>query len=296
LKREVIPSGSVNEALGSMSVGLYDDVDRTPYSDAYNILAGNIQGAGTLPLCGWVTPDLRWVHGFWGRRDATKFLAEISTARSAYQRMASLARPATGPQVGALPSIGSLPDAELADVSAELTDDKMIDTAAPAAASPIAPTGPAPVLATATPEAAPVVADAEPVAPSVPVAPIADAGANPPVFASMAPGALPPMTPAGAVAGTPASTEDAARAWARDELKRAASALASRQYAEARSILSGVHEKAKGFPESREADKGEVAIFNLRKIEKAGMSAEADKVRAAAQRDLKDTVWMSLFA
>ena len=82
----------------------------------------------------------------------------------------------------------------------------------------------------------------------------------------------------------------------RDELKRAASALASRQYAEARSILSVVREKAKGLPEAREAEKGEVAIYNLRKIEKAGVSADADKFRATALRDLKDTVWMSLFA
>ena len=72
LKREVIPSSSVNSELGSMSVGYYDDVNLTPYSDAYNIVAANIQSAGTLPLCGWVTPDLKWVHGFWGRRDATK--------------------------------------------------------------------------------------------------------------------------------------------------------------------------------------------------------------------------------
>lgn len=289
LKREVIPSSAVNAELGSMSVGFYDDVDKTPYSDAYNLVSANIQSAGTLPLCGWVTPDLRWVHGFWGRRDATKFLAEISTARSNYQRMASAARPATGAALRALPSIGSLPDAELADVSAELSDDKMIDT-------PLM--GEAPALAAATP---PAVVDVEPIAPFTPKV---DSSNGAPLFASVSPSEMPALTPVAPVAApvvaevaTPApSADEVARSWARDELKRAATALAARQYAEARSILSGVREKAKGFPESREADKGEVAIHNLRKIERAGLSAEADRVRAAAHRDLKDTVWMSLFA
>ncbi len=277
LKNEVIPSASVSPQLGAMSVGYYDDCDKTPYSEAFNILQANVVGAGTLPLCGWVTPDLRWVHGFWGRREPGRFLAEIESARSAYQRMAEIARPASSLELGRLPSAGSLPDAELADVSAELADDKMIETTPAAALDPAAD---APRLATAP---APTPAPAE-VAATEPVAAAPSASTQAPIFASMSPSAT--------AATAPVDT----RTWVRDELRRAAAALAGRDYAEARAILAGVHAKASGLPESREADKGEVAIYNLRKIEKAGASADADKLRAAAQRDLKDTVWVSLFA
>ena len=287
LKNEVIPSSNVNGELGSMSVGYYDDVDVTPYSDAFNLLQANVQGAGTLPLCGWVTADLRWVHGFWGRRDASKFQSEIAAARSTYERMSGAARPASGGALVGLPSIGSLPDAELADVSAELTD-SMIDVPA----SPIEQPGAgasSPVLATTAPMPAPVAVEPEAVAVE-----IAPEPSTAPVFASMSPRVMPDL-PASIPVAAP-SVEETSRTFVREELKRAATALASRQYAEARSILSGVKEQAKGLPESREADKGEVAIYNLRKIEKAGASAEADKIRATAQRDLKDTVWVSLFA
>ena len=216
-----------------------------------------------------------------------------------YQRMAAADRPATNLELGRLPSIGSLPDAELADVSAELADDRMIDVA------PAAPFEPAAsILATATPAAAAPTPTAEPtiastdVAPSPAFAPIAPDEAATPIFAAMRPIAAPSLAPEAAVAPSvaPRTPEALTQAWVRDELKRAAAALATRQFTEARSILSGVRAKAKGTPESREADKGEVAIYNLRKIEKAGAIAEADRLKAAAQRDLKDTVWVSLFA
>ena len=300
LKNDVIPSSSVSGQLGSMSVGYYDDCDRTPYSDAFNILQANVVGAGTLPLAGWVTPDLRWVHGFWGRRDASQFLAEITTARSVYSRMAQEARPASSLELGLLPATGSLPDAELADVSAELADDGMIETT-PAAM--LDPTAEAPRLAAATPPSpAPVVETAA--APALPTAELA--GPDPvatvpatapatPIFASVNPRTVAVASPAATVeTSTPAAVD--ARSWVREELRRAAAALAERHYIEARVILAGVRTKATGLPEAREADKGEVAIYNLRKIEKARASADADRLRAAAQRDLKDTVWVSLFA
>ncbi len=292
LKNEIIPSASVNGELGSMSVGYYDDVDLTPYSEAFNLLQANVTGAGTLPLCGWVTADLRWVHGFWGRRDASKFIAEIGTARSTYQRMAAAARPATSVELGRLPSIGSLPDAELADVTAELLDDKMIDTSTGIPnAMPVEQAGAAPVLAATEPVEAPA---PEPALPTE-VASVPETNV-PPVFASMNPRLMPTIPTSIPVAAPATSTENSSREFVRDELKRAAAALAARQYTEARSILSDVKARAAGMPESREADKGEVAIYNLRKLEKARVSVDADKIRATAQRDLKDTIWMSLFA
>jgi len=287
IKNEVIPSAEVNAQLGSMSVGFYDDVDKTPYSDAFNLLQANVVGAGTLPLCGWVTPDLRWVHGFWGRRDPAKFLNEISSARSAYQRMAQAARPASSLELGRLPSAGSLPDTELADVSAELADDRMIEIAPPPAVAPIVDR---PVLATTMPVPPPPPAPME-VAPPTAITP----EPTPPVFASIAP-ERPAAAPTPVVTDVPVSDDAAGRAWVREQLKLAATELAAHRYAQARTILAGVRERAQGTPELREAEKGEVAIYNLRKIERAAGADDVAKLRATAQRDLKDTIWGSLFA
>ena len=53
----------------------------------------------------------------------------------------------------------------------------------------------------------------------------------------------------------------------------------------------------RGAPEEREADKGEVAIYNLSRIQRAaGAPSEAARLRARAAQDLRNSVWAPLFA
>ena len=229
LKNSIIPS--MASELGQSVVGYYDDVDRDQGSQAFWALRNNLPNAVTLPLVGFFTPDLRWVHGFSGHTDPAKFRSDLDRARTAPRSQGALPRDAAGRETA---MTTSLPDAELADVGAEL----VADLEAPVA------------LATA---------DAAPVDPTL--------GDGTPVDGTV---------------------------WAREALARAATALTDRDYDGARAILASVRERAKDAPEAREAAKGEVAIWNLRRMEQDPAAAPAVKERA--QKDLRDTVWVSLFA
>ena len=239
LRRKIVPE--VSTELGTMSVGYYNDCDHDQASQAFRILTTNLPNAVTLPLVGWVTPDLRWVHGFSGGRDSSRFRQEMAMAQSKYRQMGALPRSETGPALGLVPAAspslpaGSLPDAELADIGAELLGEAPASIPAPVAVA-------APALATTVPAAPP----------------------------------------------------EGSRDWAQGELRRAADALSARDYTGARLILAEVRTKAAGEPEAREADKGEVAIYNLRLLDRT--PTESAKVRDQAQRDLRNTVWAPLFA
>jgi hypothetical protein len=98
LKNQIIPSPEISMELGSVAVGYYDDVDRNPGSPSFQILRQNLPDAIMLPLCGFLTPDLRWVHGYSGGRDAGRFRAEIAMARARARSFAH-ARPEASPAV-----------------------------------------------------------------------------------------------------------------------------------------------------------------------------------------------------
>lgn len=223
LKNSIIPSMAAE--LGQSVVGYYDDVDRDQGSQAFWALRNNLPNAVTLPLVGFFTPDLRWVHGFSGHTDPAKFRSDLDRARTAPRSQGALPRDGASRETAMLTS---LPDAELADVGDELVADLE---------SPVA------------------------------LASVETQGAATPVDAAT---------------------------WAREALARAASALTDRDYDGARAILASVRERAKDAPEAREAAKGEVAIWNLRRMERDPAAAPAVKERA--QKDLRDTVWVSLFA
>jgi hypothetical protein len=103
LRDTIIPGLAAD--LGAVAVGYYDDVDANPNSQSFQILRSNLPDALTLPLVGFLTPDLRWVHGYWGGRDAPRFRAEIATARSRARAMALAPAPTTpAPRVAAGPA------------------------------------------------------------------------------------------------------------------------------------------------------------------------------------------------
>jgi hypothetical protein len=231
LKNRIIPQPEVSADLGSIAVGYYDDVDANPASQSFQILRTNLPDAMTLPLCGWLTPDLQWVHGYSGGRDAARFRAEIATARARFRALSAAATPAAPARLGR--SLG-----------------RSIG-------------GPEVVRETVA-RATPAVARED----------VHLAGAG----RLAAPG-----------------SEDALRAWANDRLDRAVDALVALDYARARAILAEVRSKTAGFPEEREAEKGEVAIHNLDRIDRAEDARVATRIRDAARQDLAGTRWAPLF-
>jgi hypothetical protein len=291
LKNKVIPDPAVDPTLKMMSVGFYDDIDRNRDTTARNILQQNLPTAVILPLAGWVTPDMRWVSGFSGRRDAQSFLQEVAKARAISGQRAEAERPVPRAElVVAEPAAGSSLSAdELADVTAALGEDVLPAGPAPLAGDlpavaevPAVEIGrPDPALAIEPPvEAAPMPATAE-VAHADPVPPPSE---PPPSIASPT-----------ATVGVTAPTADPVRTWAHDQLERAAAALAARDYAGARAILAEVRVRASGLPEQREAEKGEVAIRLLKKLDRQAGDA-AKETRTDAATDLKGTIWVTLFA
>jgi hypothetical protein len=257
LRQRVIPDPVVQRELGAVSVGYYDDVDRSPQSRAFQILTQNMPEAVDLPLVGWVTPDLRWVHGFSGRRDMASFRGEIAAARATYFRMAEANRPAADRALAGVPPAKSLPDAELTDIGDP--DGGPAKAARPASSPP-------------------------PASPPLPpmTAPRVGEPPSPP----------PPSTGSGASGSTPSAT--GASTPARDAMKRAAAALSSNDVTSARSLILQAKASAADTAEAREAQKGDVAVWNWERIRSVGPE-EAARLRAQAGKDLKGTVWEPLF-
>ena len=314
LRNKVIPDPSIDGPLKALSVGWYDDVDRNRETRARSMLYQNLPNAVMLPLAGWVTSDMRWISGFSGRQTPQGFLQEIAKANAIYRQRTEAERPVPrGEMVVAEPTpapvpvaaqatSGSLPADEMADVTAALGEDALPAVPAPASVPAIAavpePVPAVPAEPTPAPEAAPV-----PAVPATP-APIETARVEPtpaparaaePAPAPVPPVAVPPVgeTPAPSPVAAPAP--DPVRSWAHQELERAAAALTARDYAAARAILADVRAKAQGLPEQREAEKGEVAIRALKKLDREGGDAAA-RVRLDAAADLRGTIWVTLFA
>lgn len=274
LKRKIIPSAGVYSALGEVAVGYYDDCERDPNSEAFRALMAQLPRAMILPLVGFFTPDMRWVHGFSGHTDEAKFLGDIATAKSSFRRIAEADVPSTTREVAEAPAAATAPAAtlpvEATPADALATESLPADEIADVTTMVAEVSAPAPAPA---PEVAAVVSPAAPIEIPAAAAPAAPAA---------------PSTPVEAPA--PAPTTDV-REWARAELRRAAAALAAGDVATTRSILESVREKADGFPEGREADKGDIAIHAKSCLAKA----DSATVRADAAKALRGTVWADLF-
>jgi hypothetical protein len=101
LRNQTIPE--LSSELAALCVGYYDDCDRDRNSEAFGVLYRNLPGAASLPLVGWVTADLRWVHGFSGGRDATRFRQDMQTAQATWKQMATTDAPRPAVEQASLP-------------------------------------------------------------------------------------------------------------------------------------------------------------------------------------------------
>ncbi len=81
-KNQIVPATA--QRCGQMSVGYIYDIrhPETPLVD--KTLRANLKGAALMPLVGFLTPEMGWVHGFWGPRNTSEFLGDIATAQRIY--------------------------------------------------------------------------------------------------------------------------------------------------------------------------------------------------------------------
>ncbi len=102
-KNKIVPA--VAQRCGQMSVGYIYDIRRPNPVD--KTLRANLKGAALMPLVGFLTPELGWVHGFWGPRNTTEFLGDIATAQRIYPVASNRRVGTTAPDGPRMASAGS---------------------------------------------------------------------------------------------------------------------------------------------------------------------------------------------
>ena len=314
-KEQIAPAAG--SELTRMAVGYVYDITRPEVREVDRLLRANLRGADLMPLVGFVTADLQWVHGFWGVRTVQQFRGDIARATSIHPvRSAALPVQPAAPaaRTAALEGVGYVTNeygereyGHVADIWPE-GDPEPIDaiTGAPEGLPATVPTpsaGSQPagaMLADATPAGTTSTAPATPTAEPAPLpeAP-APAGAG-----------LPPIQPKTTVtvaeapaATTPAATTPAATTpeparneqWGRQELQRALMQIRAGAFDDARSILATVRETLPDTQLAREASKGGVALYNAKRIRFASSGSERNRYLERARRDFSNSMWAPLF-
>ncbi|MDJ0975813.1 MAG: hypothetical protein QNJ98_15230 [Planctomycetota bacterium] len=308
-KDEILPQ--TRGQVAPVAVGYIYDIRRPEVPQVDQTLRANLKGASLMPLVGFLTPELRWVHGFWGPTDARKFGGDIQTARSIYPvRTAAIVPTNTVDTSGMTAVINEFGEREWSlpgDVwptNAPEPEDAITGRPLPAGA-PAALTAPlpanTPVLADTGPAPTPAPTPTPAPAPAPAPAPVADPVQLPPLVAPSGPVA-PEPTPAPVAAPTPTAPVAPAtpaanagtEAWGRETLDRALQQIQIGDYDGARRTLAEIGQRMPGSAIAREAAKGNVAIYNHKKARSAS-GVERDRVMARAQRDLGRTMWGVLF-
>jgi hypothetical protein len=288
-RTQIVPAASVN--LDAVAVGYFYDITRPEDPRVDRVLRANLPNATLMPLVGFLTPDLQWVHGFWGGRDVGQFLSDIAVARRIYPvTVAVLPEAAAGPvEVAVVNEYGETEWSAPGDVWPAAEDAIGPEETLAVATAPAAPTlvpsapafppvGSSAIVATQAP--APIV-----VAPPPPAAPV-----EPP-----APVAAPPAPSVEAPAAAPVHERAGDEAWAREALRTALAQIREGNFDEARRTLAEVSRAVPQSSLAREADKGTVAIYNARRIQGA-QAEERSRLIERARKDLGGSMWGELFS
>lgn len=83
---QVLPASNVRSRISAIAIGLADDCDESdPRVSA--MLSAGCPDATVLPLCGFVTPELRWVAGFSGYMDPGSFSGYLTLGEERFERI-----------------------------------------------------------------------------------------------------------------------------------------------------------------------------------------------------------------
>ena len=329
-KNQIVPS--VAGEAGAMSVGYTYDITRPEVRQVDQILRANLPGASLMPLVGFLTADLQWVHGFWGARTTQEFRGDMGSASRLNPRRSAQAAPmrTVGDTRTAIAAVtneyGESEWIPAGDVWPAGADPEPIDAItgtpaptapggafdrtgaasaladAPAASTNNPPLDPAPGSAPLAPPppSAGVVADTGFVdAPSAPGPGPTDRIADAAVPASRPAAAErrwsePVQTRAAASVGSPSLTPE--EAWGRDALARALGQIEGARYDAARATLREIEARMPDTTLAREASKGSIALYNAKRIQTAASEAERDRFLHRARRDLGSSMWGGLFS
>jgi len=96
LVSNILPQEPIRSRMNAVAVGFADDCDDEA-SPCKALLAQCLPGATMLPLCGFVTADLRWVTGWYGSTTPGAVQQHLTIAEERCRRVAPLVAPAPAP-------------------------------------------------------------------------------------------------------------------------------------------------------------------------------------------------------
>ncbi len=98
--------------LNQLAVAYVYDIMRPENSRIDQLLRRNLLGAILMPLVGFVTADLVWVHGFAGPRTAQEFMGDIETAARLHPRRLASLRSVNGPALAQVSFVNEFGETE----------------------------------------------------------------------------------------------------------------------------------------------------------------------------------------
>ena len=101
--------------LNQVAVSYVYDILRPESARLDNALRNNLLGAILMPLVGFFTADLAWVHGFGGPRSAQEFMGDIETAARMQPRRTAALRSVSGPAVAMVSFVNEYGETEWAE-------------------------------------------------------------------------------------------------------------------------------------------------------------------------------------
>lgn len=211
LVSNIIPQEPIRSRMNAVAVGFADDCDDDA-SPCKSLLEQSLPGATMLPLCGFVTADLRWVTGWYGSTTPGAVMQHLAIAEERCRRAAPAAAPAPRPAPTPVPYVAPTPRPAPAPVPAP---PRVVPQPSPAPRSlPVPPPAPKsfgpPPPAPATPALpAPKPAPFVTPGPVIPPSPFVTPGQGAP---RPAPQVAPEPAPAPKAAPRPATPIERARA------------------------------------------------------------------------------------
>lgn len=293
----IVPSRAAD--VGAASVGHIYNIQNVRRGDPVDaaLRAGLARSQGRpslMPLVGFFTPDMQFVSGFWGERTTSQFGADLARVQASVPRQTMM--PTGEPQFERVwvPAARPWPQPGERLAGAE--------TGATAPYTPYSPSYTPPEPRVAEPAWQGDAADwLPPTGAPIDMPSGVATQVDPPSFAgTTTPSTLPEPFPMHDTSrGSPALAREVAAdagPWGSDVLLSAYAHIRGGRYLAAQQALTQVSQRLPGTAAEREALKGQVAIFNAKRLESTTDEGERSRLRERARRDLAGTLWSGLFS
>ena len=282
---------AIQRDVAAVAVGYTYDATAPENPDLNRLVYANLPGARSMPLVGFVDPGLAWIHGFWGGRAAQALASEVAVARPFAPRVVTPTREVRVGPPADVPSATPYLDPGGAYVDAGGT---YVDPGSAAWPPREVAAGPGTFPAPGSRDVTVTRPGEDPFLDAPPSGRLATGAFMP----ETPPTVLPPVARAPeADVGLelPAGLAADAGPWGSQALRTAYAQIQGKRYAAAQATLRSIADRLPDSATAREAAKGNVAIYNAKRMDQAASAPDREAVRVRAARDLQGSVWSGLF-